>query len=75
MSVVVSESSFASINNALRRLLRFPLKNIRDNDGVGVNPVNDSPDLILVNDPQLMTASSDRRHRPGMRHAYGVAAL
>ena len=75
VSVVISEPAFASINNSLRRLLRFLLEYIGDHNGVTVDSVDNPPDLIRVNDSQLVTASSNRRHRPGMRHPYRIAPL
>jgi len=75
VSVVISEPAFASINNLLRRFLRFLLEYIGDHNGVTVDSVNNPPDLIRVNDSQLVTASSNYRHRPGMRHTNPVAAL
>jgi hypothetical protein len=47
-----------------------------DNDnGVGINPVDDPPSLSLILNAKLMAGPADRRHRAGVREPKHAALL
>lgn len=57
------------------RLARLLRKDLEDHDGVEINTIDNSPCLALVVHPQLMTAISNRQHRPGMRQGQKLPLL
>src|SRR5437773_6248058 len=68
-TVILLQPPEARVDDTLRRRPRLLAENLQDHNGVGLDPVDDSPVSADVPDAQLGTARPQRRHRSGVWHA------
>jgi len=75
--VVQSYPFLAIIYDCIWRTGSRLFEYVKDDNGIAVNTINDSPRLILIYDPQFMTLMPDRRHRArmGKRKAFSPLQL
>src|SRR4051812_30551560 len=62
--VVCPEPFLARADDMLRRLVCSLIENFPDHDCVNIQPVDDSPSLLLISHPQFMATDTDTWHRP-----------
>ena len=74
-AIVEFQATFACVDYALWRLRGLLGEHLEDDDCVGVDPKDETPDLVLIRDAQLVAPTPDGRHGPGMRHAEPIATL
>jgi hypothetical protein len=67
--VILFESTPAGLNDGPWSLRRFLAEHFHEDNGVGVDSIDESPRDILVLDPELMTPRSDHGHRSRMGQA------
>jgi hypothetical protein len=68
-------SALATFNYGFRRRGRLLVENLEDQDGVRIDPVEDSPRVVSVANPKLVAMGADRGHGARLREPDSVALL
>jgi len=73
--VVEPQSTPAIVNHRLWRRGRFLVEDLQNQNGVGINPIDNSPDVVAIPNPKLVAAGSDRWHRARVRKPRSLTVL
>jgi hypothetical protein len=73
--VVVPQSPPAILDYGFRRRRRLLVEDLKNQDGIRVKTIEDSPDMVAIPNAKLVATRTDDRHRPRARKTKLFALL